>query len=75
MKFSYTKSYTKTADVDIEKITQEVTDTIYDAVYDELDSYMFSDEDYDAVESIIETCILEVGKKLVKRYSIIKERG
>jgi hypothetical protein len=59
-------------DVDIEKITQKAIDTIYDEVYDEIDTYMFSDEDYDAVEPIVKTCILEVGKELVKRYS---ERG
>ena len=71
-------SYIRTADVDIQKITQKATDIIYDAVYDELDSYIFSDEDYDAVEPIIKTCILEVGKELVKRYSTMKdykERG
>ena len=65
-------SYIRMIDVDIEKITQKAIDTIYDEVYDELDTYMFSDEDYDAVEPIVKTCILEVGKELVKRYS---ERG
>lgn len=67
MEISYTRTVTK--EINIEELVNRISDIIYDCLCDEIDTGDFTDEDYEMIQPIINTCILAVSKELVKKYS------